>query len=103
MTKPTPALGMIMQPDYWPNWPILPVVRLDRDDSKGEDCGFLFCLGGDPEPVVYHCNMLMLGDLAFRIKHDTGQAGVTWGQMLAEIPSRRFASFDELLAEYRVD
>jgi hypothetical protein len=83
--KPLTDLEFIQDPSEWPRWPILPVVK--REDRE---CGFVFA-NGKPEIILAY--LYGLDEIP----------GDTWEAKLNGIERRSYASFEELLKEWRID
>jgi hypothetical protein len=78
-------------PDAWPRWPALPVVKRNAQMSDPEACGFLMAPGlknGPPVPEVYIGNIITLS--VDRVP-------------LAKIPKKTYLDLEALVAEWRVD
>lgn len=66
-------LSMINDPDRWPRWPFLPIIR-DRS-YKPDDTGLLF--DGEGKKTVYLCNLFMVPDdlrTIPKLEYDTAEA-----------------------------
>lgn len=101
-TTTTSARDFLEQSLNWPRWPMLPMMA--RGDCHGEEaCGFLFSYSAEPEPVVYFGNVFRMTEVAAEVQAETGKDTATWGELLAKLKHRRFASLDEVLVHYRVD
>jgi hypothetical protein len=79
MIMPKEELDMMKNPNKWPQWPVLPLIRRTRGESPGYE-GILF---DDPKVrfTVYHGNIFM----------DLGH--------LESCPQKVYASFEEILAD----
>lgn len=42
--QPKNDLEGIMNEDFWPNWPILPLKRKRKDEFMGIECGIIYAL-----------------------------------------------------------
>lgn len=80
-------LEFIKQPQSWPQWPYMPLVK--RGGSPFMDGGVGILSSNDvlrSKPVVYLTNLFSIGD-----------------RPLAEVPSKTYESFEAMLNEWRVD
>lgn len=80
----------IRNPDSWPRWPILPLIRVKGGPKNGDDVGILLYRQG---PVVYLTNMIDLDTLP----------GTTYGEKLKDVRTVKYESFEALVQEWRVD
>ena len=71
-------LAMMKNPNNWPQWPILPIKRPDK--QHGMECAIMYAEG---KPVIYFVNM-------WELSKET-----KW----SELPKKIYESFESLLAD----
>lgn len=83
--------AMILAPQNWPRWPVLPVKRSVSFDLE---CGFIMAEHKevDKPMTIYLSSIFSL----------PGEGCKTWGEVLARIPEekrRRYDTLDAMLAD----
>lgn len=81
---------MIEAPMEWPRWPVLPLTRRNGGWSGPDYCGFILSTKMPPY-LVYVATMYAL------------KPGVTLLEAVSGLPTKQYASLDELLIDWRVD
>lgn len=84
-------LAFIKCPSSWPRWPLLPLKSRKLPMSDPNALAFML---PETQPRIYFGIIFMLPEM----KDDQ-----TMEDWLKSLKRRDFASFEELLAEYRVD
>lgn len=75
-------LTMLEDPKRWPMYPRLPLKR--HVETGLPDCGFIFCSGGKPDPIVYLSNV--------------------WDHTVDDAAKEEYDSFEDLMAAgWKVD
>lgn len=75
-------LQMMREPNRWPQWPVLPLIKRNGSLDDKDYCAFMYATG---KPVAYLGNILMLPDT------------------LAECERRPYPTLEALAADYKVD
>jgi len=70
--------NFILDPTRWPNWPILPMKNIDR-----QECGVMRAVQGELGTTIYLINM-------WEIKKD-----IDW----VKVPKKTYLDIDALLAD----
>ena len=84
----TKDLAFLRNPDNWPNWPMLPVVKRHRGTAPF-DCGlFIHGLGCK----VYNLNMF-----------DLPKGVDTWQAAVQDVEYVEYSCPDDLISDWRVD
>jgi hypothetical protein len=94
--------AFISDPEQWPKWPVLPLIRRNRAPWTEKACGFILP-GQLASPVVYIGVIYMLDTIAEQIKQETGKTYVDWEEIVARLEKVTYDSLDALVAEWKVD
>jgi hypothetical protein len=96
--------AFILDPDKWPKWPVLPLMRRDYDAFGKDAAGFILPFSGkEARPAVYLGVIYMLDAIADAIRQQSGNANVTWDEIVLKLEKITYDSLDALLVDWRVD